>query len=72
MVWPEAYAGTCQYLGAKDDCVGLPIESSRFTTFTADEYNTLFAALVDGSLVVDNNSDPATHPETTNVTVDWQ
>ena len=40
--------------------------------FTAEDYDALFASLKDGSLVVDNNSDPATHPETTNVTVDWQ
>lgn len=70
--WPEAYAGTCQYLGAADNCVGLPMETSQFETFTQEEYDTLFAAMADGTLVVDNASDPAVHPETTNVTVDWQ
>jgi len=70
--WPEAYAGTCQYLGAAEDCVGLPMETSQFNTFTAEEYDALFASLADGSLTVDDNSDPATHPETTAVTVDWQ
>ena len=70
--WPEAYAGTCQYLGAADDCVGLPMESTNIDGFSAEDYAALFASLKDGSLVVDNNSDPATHPETTNVTVDWQ
>lgn len=70
--WPAAYAGQCQYLGAADDCVGLPMENSKFENFTQEEYDALFQSMADGSLVVDNSSDAAVKPETTNVTVDWQ
>lgn len=70
--WPTEYAGVCQYLGAADDCVGLPMETSQFTTFTQEQYDALFQSMADGTLVVDNNSDPDTKPETTNVTVDYQ
>lgn len=70
--WPEAYAGTCQALGAAEDCVGLPMETSRFETFTAEQYNELFKGLVDGTIVVDNSFDPAVHPTVEHITVDWQ
>lgn len=70
--WPESYAGVCQYLGAADDCVGLPMETSQFTKFTQEQYDTLFQAMADGSLVVDNNSSADVKPVTTNVTVDYQ
>lgn len=71
-IWPESYAGVCQYLGAADDCVGLPMETSQFTKFTQEQYDTLFQAMADGSLVVDNNSSADVKPVTTNVTVDYQ
>lgn len=70
--WPAAYAGACSYLGAAEDCVGLSMETSKFTTFTTEKYNELFKAIVDGKLVVDNTSDPETHPVTTNVTVIYE
>ena len=70
--WPQNYAGVCQYLGAADNCVGLPMETSQFTTFTQEQYDTLFQAMANGSLVVDNNSNPDVKPATTNVTVDFQ
>lgn len=70
--WPQNYAGVCQYLGAADNCVGLPMETSQFTTFTQEQYDALFNAMADGSLVVDNNSNPDVKPVTTNVTVDFQ
>ena len=44
----------------------------RFTTFTQEQYDALFNAMADGSLVVDNNSNPDVKPVTTNVTVDFQ
>ena len=71
-IWPESYAGVCQYLGAADDCVGMPMETSQFTKFTQEQYDTLFQAMADGSLVVDNNSSADVKPVTTNVTVDYQ
>ena len=70
--WSETYAGKETKLGAAQDCVALPMESSKFTTFTQEKYDELYAGLRDGSIVVDNTSDPAVHPETTRVTVDWQ
>ena len=60
--WPQNYAGVCQYLGAADNCVGLPMETSQFTTFTQEQYDTLFQAMANGSLVVDNNSNPDVKP----------
>lgn len=69
-VWPTVYSAQCQYLGAADGCVGLPMDTSKFETFTKADYDTLFTALADGSLVVSN--DIANKPVTTNVTVDWQ
>ena len=44
-------------LGANDDAVGLPTEASswRFSTWTVEEYNALFAKLKNGSVVVDAN-----------------
>ena len=71
-VWPEAYAGACQYLGAAEDCVGLPMENSKFTTFTQEQYVALFAAMADGTLVVDDASDPAVTPVTEKVTVIYE
>ena len=70
--WPEDMAGVTQNLGAADDCVGLPMETSQFTKFTQEQYDTLFQAMADGSLVVDNNSSADVKPVTTNVTVDYQ
>ncbi|MDD4850173.1 MAG: BMP family ABC transporter substrate-binding protein [Gemmiger sp.] len=66
------YAGTETKLGAAEDCVGLPMAASTFTTFTQEQYDSLYASIVDGSLVVDNGSDPAVTPAVTNVTVDYQ
>ena len=70
--WPEAYAGTCQSLGAAEDCVGLPMESSKLGDFDQAAYDALFAAIVDGTVVIDDSSDAETHPETAKLVVDWQ
>ncbi len=71
-VWPEEYAGKCQYLGAAEDCIGLPMETSQFKTFTQEQYDKLYAAMADGSLVVDNSFDPAVTPVVENVTVSYE
>lgn len=71
-VWPTDYAGQCQYLGAAEDCVGLPFETSLFTTFTQEDYDTLFASLADGLLVVDDSSDVDVTPVTEMVTVIYE
>ena len=68
----ENYAGKETTLGAAEGCVGLPMESSKFTTFTQEQYDTLFNAIADGSLVVDNSFDADVKPAVTNVTVDYQ
>lgn len=55
--WPDALAGQAATLGAADDCVGLPTESSswRFNKFTVDEYNALFAKIKSGEIKVSND-----------------
>ena len=68
----ETYAGKETTLGAAEDCVGLPMETSKFTAFTQEQYDTLFTAIADGSLVVDNSFDAEVKPAVTNVTVDYQ
>ena len=70
--WPEAYAGTCQSLGAAEDCVGLPMETSKLGDFDQAAYDALFAAIVDGTVVIDDTSEAEVHPETAKVVVDWQ
>ena len=68
----EAYAGKQTVLGAAEDCVGLPMETSKFTTFTQEQYDTMFAEIVDGTLVIDDSSDVAVTPDTPNINVDYQ
>ncbi|MBE6625917.1 MAG: BMP family ABC transporter substrate-binding protein [Ruminococcaceae bacterium] len=63
--WDTELAGKTQNLGASDDATGLPIATSRFTTFTADEYNALLAQIKDGTIVPD-----ATTPADAN-NADW-
>ena len=70
--WSETYSGVEAKLGAAEDCVGLPMESSKFTNFTQEQYDEMFASIVDGTLVIDDSSDAAVHPETANITVDYQ
>ena len=70
--WPETYAGTCQYLGAAENGIGLPMESTTIEGFTQEDYDALYAALADGSITVDDSCDPAVHPETSRVTVYWE
>ena len=72
MKWPEAYAGTCQALGAAEDCIGLPMETSQFKTFSQEQYTELFNGMIDGSIVVDNSFESSVHPTTEHITVDWQ
>ncbi len=53
--WDSELAGKTQNLGASDDATGLPIATSRFTTFTAEQYNELFANIKNGTVVPDEN-----------------
>lgn len=42
-------------LGADKGGVSLPMETSRFSVFTQEDYDAIYAALVSGEIVVDNN-----------------
>ena len=68
----ETYSGKETKLGAAENCVGLPMATSKFTSFTQEQYDTMYAAIVDGSLVIDDSFDVDVHPAVTNVTVDYQ
>ncbi len=69
--WPAEYAGKCQSLGAAEDCVGLPMATSKLGAFDQAAYDTLFKAIADGSVTINNSSDAEAHPEVS-ITVDWQ
>ena len=68
----DTYAGKQTVLGAAEDCVGLPMETSKFTNFTQEQYDKLYQEIVDGTLVVDDSFDTAVTPAVTNVNVDYQ
>ncbi|MBR5121666.1 MAG: BMP family ABC transporter substrate-binding protein [Oscillospiraceae bacterium] len=51
--WDAELAGITQNLGAADDATGIPIATSRFTTFTAEAYNELFGKIKSGEIVPD-------------------
>lgn len=68
----DAYAGKETKLGAAEDSVGLPMESSQFTTFTQAQYDDLFGQLAAGTLVVDNNIDADIAASVSTITVDVQ
>ncbi len=44
-------------LGSQDAAVGLPMDSSKFTKFTKDDYDTVFAQLKDGKIALKVESD---------------
>ena len=56
--WDAELGGKCQNLGAADNSVGLPTTqySWRFANFTVNQYNELFASIVDGTIVIDSNA----------------
>ncbi|MBQ3078696.1 MAG: BMP family ABC transporter substrate-binding protein [Clostridia bacterium] len=62
--WANYGGQFINYSLAQGDYVGLPTaeDSWCFKTFTAAEYETLKAAIKDGSVVVDNSSDDAVKP----------
>ena len=49
--WDAELSGKTQNLGAADDATGLPIATSKFETFTAEQYNALLAKIKDGTVV---------------------
>ena len=72
LVWPDAYAGTCQSFGAAEECIGLPMETSHFRNFSQEMYDILYRAMLRDSFPIDGSSNPAHHPNTEYITVDWQ
>ena len=69
--WSEAYAGVENKLGAAQDCVGLPTDpaSWRFSTFTLDQYKTLFDKVKSGEYTISSAIDVQ---PTVSITVDYQ
>ena len=47
--------GVATALGAKDDAVGLPVDTWSLTGWTVEEYQTLFQSIVDGTLIIDSD-----------------
>lgn len=68
----ETYSGKETKLGAAENCVGLPMATSKFTSFTQEQYDTMYAAIVDGSLAIDDSFDDNVKPAVTTITVDYQ
>lgn len=52
--WEASFGGESVVLDASADGVALPSDFSRFDNFTASDYDTLYAKLVDGTFDVDN------------------
>ncbi len=55
--WGADYAGKVITLGAKDDCVGLPTETWSMQNYTIEQYNELYAKIVDGTITISNAID---------------
>ena len=47
-------------LGAADKGVGLPMETSKFNTFSQEDYDSVYAKLADGSIQLKNDADAET------------
>lgn len=52
--WEDSFGGESVTLGADVDGVALPSDFSRFSNFTASDYDTLYGKLVDGTYTVSN------------------
>jgi len=70
-IWSAEYSGVGSVLGAAEGAVALPTEgdSWRFSTFTIDEYNELFAKLVNNEVEISDAIDA--EPEAA-IVVDYQ
>jgi len=70
-VWSAAYAGVENKLGAAQDCVGLPTDSTawKFSTFTVDQYNELYAKVKSGEITIASAIDVQ---PTVSIAVDYQ
>ena len=68
----ETYSGKETKLGAAENCVGLPMSTSKFTKFTQEQYDSMYASIVDGTLAIDDSYDVDVKPAVTTITVDYQ
>ncbi|MDD6320549.1 MAG: BMP family ABC transporter substrate-binding protein [Oscillospiraceae bacterium] len=72
----DTIAGTNGNFGLEEgEYVGLPTDESswNFSNFTVDEYNAVVEQIRSGAITVDNTSDDATKPVTSDkITVDYQ
>lgn len=57
--------GETSVFSAKNDGVGLPMETSKFEKFTQEDYDALFAKLVDGELTINNSTEDSTTADLT-------
>ena len=55
--WDQKLAGRTCCLGAADDCVLLPMMTSRFANFSEADYDAVYARLKSGSVVPDTDVD---------------
>ena len=73
----EAYDGTfaggkTTTFGAANDGVGLPMDTSKFSTFTQEDYDAIYAKLVAGEITIDNDTTKeVTDLNLSNVTVNY-
>ncbi len=51
----EEIGGKQTTLGAKDNAVGLPVDTWKMKNFTVEDYNKLFTAMKDGEITVDRD-----------------
>lgn len=68
----ETYSGKETKLGAAENCVGLPMSTSKFTKFTQEQYDSMYASIVDGTLAIDDSYDADVKPAVTTIAVDYQ
>lgn len=55
--WDAQLGGQASNLGAADDATGLPISTSRFTKFTAADYEAIYQKVKTGAVTPDANVD---------------
>ncbi|MBQ7520071.1 MAG: BMP family ABC transporter substrate-binding protein, partial [Clostridia bacterium] len=74
----KVYDGTWEpgviTLGAAQNAVGLPMDTSRLESFTKDEYDAMMADIISGVLAIDDQAaegDPNAKGPWSNVTVDY-
>ena len=52
--WAD-WGNNCVTLGAAEDAVGLPVDTWSLANWSVEEYEELFAAILDGSVEIDND-----------------